>query len=84
MRPCKSAVSNVIFGYYFIVFGLFALLDFLWKKDLEIETKHLQMLFIVLLLASHLPVLMWIGFILIRFVIKSVFSGRYGSHSSIY
>ena len=84
IRPCKSAVSNVIFGYYFIVFGLFALLDFLWKKDLEIETKHLQMLFIVLFLASHLPVLRWIGFILIRFVIKSVFSGGYGSHSRLY
>ena len=52
MRPCRSAVSNVFFGYYFIVFGLFALLDFLWKKDLEIETKHLQILFIVLLFAS--------------------------------
>ena len=58
MRPCKSAVSNVFFGYYFIVFGLFALLHFLWKKNLEIETKHLQLLFIVLFLASQFPVLL--------------------------
>ena len=84
MRPSKSAVSNMFFGYYFIVFGLFALLHFLWKKNLEIETKHLQILFIVLFFASQLPVLLWIGLILIRFVIKSVFGGGYGSHSRLY
>ena len=81
MRPCKSAVSNVFFGYYFIVFGLFALLHYLWKKNLETKTEPLQVLFIILFFASQIPALLWMGFILIRFVL---FYGRYGSHIRLY
>ena len=81
MRPCKSAVSNVFFGYYFIVFGLFALLHYLWKMNLETETEPLQVFFIILFFASQIPALLWMGFILIRFVL---FYGRYGSHIRLY
>ena len=62
-RPCKSTIANASLSFHCFLFGVMALGSHLWSSELNVVgTKVLELLFILIVLTSHLFVCLWVGY----------------------
>ena len=62
LRPCKSLIMNVSFGYHFMLCGILEIGFVLWVEDISFSTETLATLYVVLPVISHTLILMWAGY----------------------
>ena len=62
LRPCKSMIMNVSFGYHFMLCGILEIGFVLWVEDISFSTETLATLYVVLPVISHTLILMWAGY----------------------
>ena len=71
-RPCKSTLANMSLSFYSSLFGVCALVHFLWIYKVSIGTTSLKLAFLFIVLAAQLPVIIWVGYHLARYLLKKV------------
>ena len=64
-RPCKSTTANFSLSYHSMVAGALNIFLFFWKLDV-LKTMHLELILIVVPVISHVVVLSWAGYMLVR------------------
>ena len=72
LRPLKSPSGNFLFPFYFALFGIFALVQYLWKISLHTDTETLKIVFIALIILSQIPAYIWVGYSLFLWIYKRV------------
>ena len=65
LRPFKSSSGNFLCPFYFALFGVIALVQYLWTSSLHINTEALKLVFCALYILSQIPGYIWIGYSLI-------------------
>ena len=67
VKPCKSPLANLSLSFHLMLLGIICLnVEFWFYETLYIKTKTLELTFVTILLTSHVLVLIWIGYRLIR------------------
>ena len=70
LRPFKSSSGNFLGPFYFALFGIFALVQYLWKISLYTDTEALKIVFIALYILSQIPAYIWFGYSLFLWIYK--------------
>ena len=70
LRPLKSPSGNFLFPFYFTLFGIFALVQYLWKRSLHTDTETLKIVFCTLYILSQIPAYIWVGYSLFLWIYK--------------
>ena len=70
LRPFKSSSGNFLCPFYFALFGVIALVQYLWTNSLHTNTEALKLVFIALYILSQMPAYIWVGYSLIFWIYK--------------
>ena len=70
LRPFKSSSGNFLCPFYFALFGVFALVQYLWTSSLHTDTETLKIVFIALYILSQIPAYIWFGYSLLLWIYK--------------
>ena len=62
LRPCKSLIMNLSFGYHFLLGGILYIDVELWIDEVSFSKEILAALFVVLPALSHVLILMRVGY----------------------
>ena len=69
LRPCKTITANISLSYHIMVIGIFNIALGFWKNDMSTSTETLTLIFIILPVISHILVLSWVAYRLIRQIV---------------
>ena len=72
VRPCKSTLANFSVSYHTFVIGVLIIFEIDYWYDLSVETKALDLTFIIIPLLSHMFVFFWMVYIICRYTRVSV------------
>ena len=62
LRPFKSSSGNFLCPFYFALFGVIALVQYLWTNSLHTDTEALKLVFCALYILSQTPGYIWFGY----------------------
>ena len=71
IRPCKSLIMNLSLSFHVMLFGILSIGKGLWLKDFTFNTETLAVMFVVLPTSSHVLLIVWAGYKLMRFMYRS-------------
>ena len=70
LRPFKSSSGNFLCPFYFALFGVLALVQYLWTNSLHTNTEALKLVFCALCILSQIPGYIWVGYSLFVWIYK--------------
>ena len=68
VNPCKSTLANISLSFYFMLFGLCALVHYLWMLNVSTATGTLELAFLLIVFAAQLPIIIWAGYNFVHFL----------------
>ena len=66
VKPCKSPLANFSLSAHMALIWILMYILYLWKYDLSITTRKLEVTLVITFLLSHMLVIMWVIYTLIK------------------
>ena len=76
LRPCKSLLANISLSYHIMALGILQVSITIWMRDSSTSTATLETLFFGLPMLSHMVVLGWGGYLLVKKILALVMNVR--------